>query len=205
MLDLAGYPKDDAFWWQSQFLPRTPTVRLVPGSWEAQPPWKTARTPLATERCAPGTPGQAFDFAELPAGARAGAGSGGVAMRSRTDPTRCVSYSPAVLDRQHWAVMTPCAAGDPNQRFSWDAPATPNRLVWTNASNPSHTKCLDLFGGVDYFDARIDFFDCLGSGRNQEWNYTAESGALRPVAPAPGKTTGCVADGESRPVWVYVP
>ena len=189
MLDLAGFPKDDAYWWQSQFLPDSPTVRLVPGSWEAPPPRTGAPTALVTAACT-GLPGQGFDFAELqsPAGA--------VAMRSRSDPTLCVRYNP-VLQRQHWADIGPCVASDPNQHFYWDAPATPKRLVWANASDPGHNKCLDLFGGTG---PQIDFFECR-RGANQEWTYVAASGALHPTVS--GFNGTCVDDSEARPVWVY--
>ena len=63
MVDLAGFPKADAYYWASQFLPKAhAVVKLLPNTWGLEPDVVGAVRTLITARCQPGLAAQAFDF-----------------------------------------------------------------------------------------------------------------------------------------------
>ena len=203
VLDLAGFKKDDAYYYQAQFLPDQPLVHITPGAWEESGGARSSGQLLSMD-CGADSSAiaslQQWDWANASSSSSSsgssGSGSsgsdgGGSVIRSRANSAQCLSTATS----NYPSLTAPCNTSDPAQLFVLKGDN--NDEVVCPAHAGEKDKCLDVAGGTG---PAVGFYDCSGA-KWQTFGYNKSTGILREL----GLDGQCVtySDGSIRQVWAY--
>lgn len=196
ILDLAGFMKDDAFYYQAQYRPE-PLAHITPSYWNKEDGMTNATT-AAISQCvdpapAPGT--------ELPPSFQNfkytfdGSGKAGSTIESLYKPGMCVTFNGF---NQYPSPFVECNAADTNQLLFWD----PSLHHFYVVDAKTQTKyCLDANGDGS---GNVGFWTCSDpqhANQNFVWDAAKSRFALNDPD-FPGTCLSFV-DHSVAQVWVY--
>ena len=171
ILDLAGFKKDAAYYYQAQFNPHEPTVHIAPGSWEHAAPAVPANLSVLSTPCTDGNQRQRWRFDAATHGNDTGS-----ALESIGQPGQCLNFSTA-----YPAGVVPCRSGDPRQQFEWVGQSDGSHAV-VHRHSDGVAYCLDVYGQVG---PSIGFWRCSPANPAPNQRFSFVSGALREMQTAP--------------------